>query len=304
MNSDPQMVDIIPPEPIRRKKRGPKTQKGRLAVVDNAVRHGLTSREPTMPGEDPAEWAAFRQSIIDDRDPSGAVEEELCDRIATLFWRLRRVAPYEAETVAIARDSVEADYQKLHQWNWGDEPPEKHLIAENEACAEAASILGVTGDPGRALSNEAAREFVAAITDGDEDLGSQELPGFEGVEGLPGGIFSVPPDEWSIASVNCALVALAEVEEIPLANYIQQIYNRLQARIRGRDEAIARYHEQKTIMARRSLIPAPMIMISLSKYESHLNRQLAQALAHLDSLQSRRHGTPIPTQVVHFSTGS
>ncbi len=76
---------------------GPKTTAGKKNSRLNALSHGLTSSlAPVIPGEDPAEYAAFCSRIRAEWDPSGALEEEFVLEIASLHWRLRRIAALEA----------------------------------------------------------------------------------------------------------------------------------------------------------------------------------------------------------------
>jgi|CXWL01.1.fsa_nt_gi hypothetical protein len=288
--------ELVPSHLSRKGKRGPKNT---AAIAANAITHGLTSREVVIPGlEDPGEFAAFRQRLIDDRAPVGAVEEAICERIAELMWRLRRIAPYEAQLVTIARDMVAADYQKLHSWTYGrDTLPEEFLLAENAAAEEAADAIGRSGEPHTVVSEAAGHEFAAVLVDEDEDLADEPLPGFEE------GIRSIPEDEWSIGVMSAAIRNMAGYLEKDVTDFALLLHERLRARIENRAQDIEKFLLQKDVMSRERQMPPPQQLLNLSKYEAHLGRQLAQSLTQLESLQARRNGRPIPTQVVHFSTG-
>ena len=56
-----------------------------------ALKHGLTAERALFPGEDPAEYAAFRDRLMSELAPEGALEAALVDRLASTLWRLRRV---------------------------------------------------------------------------------------------------------------------------------------------------------------------------------------------------------------------
>jgi hypothetical protein len=76
----------------------------------NAVKHGLRSDAPVIPGvEDFDEWDQFRDGIIASYDPSGELELELARRIALLLWRLRRAARYETEATVRFLDEIPDD---------------------------------------------------------------------------------------------------------------------------------------------------------------------------------------------------
>lgn len=85
----------------RRALRGPKTPEGKARVRLNAVRHGLCASSPVIPDVERAQdWEAHRAAVLEDRAPVGYLETLLAERIASVFWRLNRVAPYEAAQTA------------------------------------------------------------------------------------------------------------------------------------------------------------------------------------------------------------
>jgi hypothetical protein len=83
-----------------RPRRGPKTAAGKARVGLNAITHGIASARLVVPGESATEWELSRQGIVDALAPAGPVELALAERVATAFWRLRRVAAYEAAAIA------------------------------------------------------------------------------------------------------------------------------------------------------------------------------------------------------------
>ena len=57
----------------------------------NAVKHGMTSLQPTMlPGENEEEFWKLYQSISDTFLPQNIAEQRLAEQITLCFWRLRR----------------------------------------------------------------------------------------------------------------------------------------------------------------------------------------------------------------------
>ncbi len=81
---------------------GPTTEAGRARSSMNALKHGLTARDVTLDEAEARKFGAFRDDIVRDLAPVGALEEELAQRIATCSWRLRRVLHLEAEIAAVA----------------------------------------------------------------------------------------------------------------------------------------------------------------------------------------------------------
>ena len=65
----------------------------------NAVAHGLTSRHVLLPWEDPAEFEALRDALIDEHQPKGPTEQHLVDQLSALFWRQQRVLQAECAEI-------------------------------------------------------------------------------------------------------------------------------------------------------------------------------------------------------------
>src|SRR5687768_10578298 len=71
----------------------------------NGTQHGLTSKQTVLPGEDPAEYAAFATGMTADLAPVSALERVLAERIVAAAWRLRRFTRIET---AFFNNRVEA----------------------------------------------------------------------------------------------------------------------------------------------------------------------------------------------------
>jgi hypothetical protein len=77
----------------------------------NAVRHGALSETPVLPlVEREEDWQEHRQRIFDALRPRDGLEENLVERVAVLFWRLRRVIRYEREATIASQLKVGEDY--------------------------------------------------------------------------------------------------------------------------------------------------------------------------------------------------
>jgi hypothetical protein len=68
----------------------------------NATRHGLSATSVVVIRgvEDEAEYEALVADVIADLKPIGAVERLLAERVAQLWWRLRRVLRFETERLS------------------------------------------------------------------------------------------------------------------------------------------------------------------------------------------------------------
>ena len=71
------------------KSTGPKTDEGKAAVSQNAVKHGLFA-ESVIKGENEADYEAFHDNFLAELAPAGAVELMLAERAVNLSWRLKR----------------------------------------------------------------------------------------------------------------------------------------------------------------------------------------------------------------------
>jgi hypothetical protein len=99
-NAGSTMTTIRKAEANRRnaqRSSGPTTAAGRRISSKNALKHGLTAREVTVDEAEAKNFAAFRDDLVADRAPVGALEEQLVEEIAICSWRLRRVYRLEVD---------------------------------------------------------------------------------------------------------------------------------------------------------------------------------------------------------------
>jgi hypothetical protein len=79
-----------------RKSTGPKTDEGKAAVSQNAIKHGIFA-ESVIQGENEADYEAFHDQFLAEMVPVGTVESMLAERIVSLWWRLRRAERMQNE---------------------------------------------------------------------------------------------------------------------------------------------------------------------------------------------------------------
>jgi hypothetical protein len=75
---------------------GPKTETGKAASSQNALKHGLTARTVLLPGEDEAAWRQMCEGMFQCFAPSCASEKELIQFLCDTQWRLQRCGRIEA----------------------------------------------------------------------------------------------------------------------------------------------------------------------------------------------------------------
>jgi len=91
---------------------GPRSPEGKAVVKNNAVKHGLYTadiilRSPHL-SEDPRQYQNLLDSLIEELNPQGVIQQHLVIKIANIMWRYRRVV--NAETSRINRQLETAAY--------------------------------------------------------------------------------------------------------------------------------------------------------------------------------------------------
>jgi hypothetical protein len=81
-----------------KKSTGPKTDEGKAAVSQNAVKNGLFTGS-IITGETEAEYAAFHGEVLAELDPRGVMELLLAERVVSLWWRLIRAERMQNQAI-------------------------------------------------------------------------------------------------------------------------------------------------------------------------------------------------------------
>jgi len=99
---------------------GPRTNEGKQRCSQNHLKHGLRSRHPVIPGEDPAEYQHKLETLRADIRPLNALDDDLVEQIADTSWRLKRLSHIEAaidrrriETAAGNKANIGKDDQQI-----------------------------------------------------------------------------------------------------------------------------------------------------------------------------------------------
>jgi hypothetical protein len=130
------------------KSTGPKTEAGKQKSSLNALRHGLTGQTVVLPSEDLAAYERFTQNFHDDFKPSGALEIQLVQSLASQAWRLNRAEALETNLLTLG----------LHRHA-------ESFVTENAQVHDALAIAAALGEQTKALStlslhqNRIARTF-------------------------------------------------------------------------------------------------------------------------------------------------
>ncbi len=148
---------------------GPRTPSGKAITRRNAVRHGVLSSLPVVPGlERREDWEAHHAGVLASLAPEGHIETVLAERVALQLWRLHRVARYEALSIVTAQQAVEGEViQQLRGGPAGHPPPAVQLeTVEQQLAAQRERLrpfqqFPLMGDE-VPLSGEEAEALIAA----------------------------------------------------------------------------------------------------------------------------------------------
>ena len=98
------------------KSTGPRTNEGRAAVSQNAVQHGLLTRQNVISSESQADFDLYRERMLAELAPASPMESMLAERIVTLSWRLKRAGRIQNQAIdALNADNTSGPLAKLTQ---------------------------------------------------------------------------------------------------------------------------------------------------------------------------------------------
>jgi hypothetical protein len=313
---------------------GPNTPAGKARAGRNALRHGLGSLLPILPGERAEEWEAHRAGIFASLAPVGALEENLANRVALSLWRLGRVAAYETAVTAVGLELAEEKLRPrepaggldgalsdLRESN-GTLPPEAALpkalkelqdkrqeLKEGKETLDLLERLPDLPDETPVDGDDAWAVFSGLMEALPEDA---DLPDVEGAD-FPASL-GVPKEDadeayewdgWTAGMVAKGLALLAReagwdqgallAKAVGKQRKQQQDGRREVKELGAKVKALRRQVEIKADRLRRQrILPDGETLQKVSRYEAHVSRQLYQALHELQRLQAARAGQVVP----------
>jgi hypothetical protein len=325
------MSALVKPEAPRAKRTpatGPKTARGKSVAKLNAVTHGLRSLSPVLPDECPEDWTTHRTGTVAALAPVGTLETELAERVALLTWRLRRVVRYETAVTtadmeaAVAQLRGENDEQNLlyfaHPGHRSNAPTYASVRKELDAARTGAESFGEFRDQLTRLRGLAAerpvtgdeacdllREVGGYAPDGNERYIDTDDDEFLAGIGVPADRRADPAgwDGWTAGVVRAGVAAVAAASGLGASDLIDRAVAgadrfarenlrkvpRLEALLEHKAEQIA---GPEQAARGKALLPPSDVLDKLTRYESHLNKQLTQTLHTLERLRAIRDGSP------------
>jgi hypothetical protein len=264
---------------------GPRTAEGRAIVSGNAIRHGLLSWKPVIPGLENAEdWETHLDRTLDSLAPVGYAETLLAERAALLLWRLGRVARYERETTSIALENTEARKQPK-------------LEEAEQSVAEAQAVVTLT-EGLRTLPLETELDGAAAARLLEKAAEATELDIYE-MRGWPSYVNdnTLEDLDWTAARLLEYVQIVAKKAKRDSDDLLSQVADdardTLEHAQEKREKLLAAHDRERRSM----LLPDTLTLEKLSRYETTLERSLYKALHELERWRAARDGQTVPPPV-------
>jgi len=264
---------------------GPRTTEGRAIVSGNAIRHGLLSWKPVIPGLENAEdWKTHLDRTLDSLAPVGYAETLLAERAALLLWRLGRVARYEREATAIALENAEVRKQPK-------------LEEAEQSVAEAQAVVTLM-EGLRTLPPETELDGAAAARLLEKTAEAAELDIYE-MRGWPAYVNDSTLEDlhWTAARLLECVQIVAKKAKRDSDDLLNQLADDARDTLRHaqeKREKLLAVHDRER---RSMLLPDTLTLEKLSRYETTLERSLFKALHELERWQAARDGQTVPLPV-------
>ncbi len=280
---------------------GPRTAAGKAVARLNRVAHGMDASTPVIPSESTAEWEAHRAGIAEALAATNALEAELVDRIALLLWRLRRVVRYETAVVAIEQESVveaivtESDPDDLLALlSERKETFAERLAANGRALAVASHRLQVLdGWNNQEDDWDLASVDVVALLEAVAEQGEIDLRRVR-FAGVPKGVDIDAFEGWTVDAVQQSLDVIARSARTDLADLLAEAREATDEEVRSLTTVRERLMQRMDRLRTQRILPDNATLEKITRYESHLHRQLLNTLHELEALQARRQGAISP----------
>ena len=288
-----QATDADPSQPsLVRKSTGPRTVRGKQRSKYNATKYAIFSRVALLESEPRSELNSILEGLKEYFYPRGAPEGILVDKLATLFWRYRRLLI--AEAAEIRKRVAFPDFDKEN------ESSKFIRVLIEEEDAEDTGLMSRIADP-EVLEKclGLLRDLKAGIKrsgfDGSRDSAIlTKLYGKCDTENEKGTLFERYPI--SLSPANCSGEERQQNGSSP-----EQCANSFLRELEEEIERLERYEsiESKRMESEtlRQYVPDSSQPDRLLRYESSLERNIDRTLSQLERLQRMRAGQPVPPEL-------
>jgi hypothetical protein len=280
---------------------GPNTREGKEIARWNAIRHGIRSPAPVVPGVEKAEeWEDHRDGVLDSLSPVGHLEFVLAERVALLTWRLHRVTRYETESIALFQEKAEDDLARKRRFESGPDHPEAvrgnaksdsedhRLLKRFAKMEEDKRLSSFDAD----LVIWSAVECADKVAEGEVD--PEELLESVSVSGLPDNDSWEGYKGWTAGLVRAVIEKVAQATDEEPEELLEAAIRSAQWKAERSKLEAEKVERDLRNMARERLLPDETTLEKVGRYEAHLSRGLYKALHELEALQARRTGGAAP----------
>jgi hypothetical protein len=272
---------------------GPRTAIGKERSKRNAVKYGIFAKEVLLPNEQKTEFGALLEGLRNDRLPQGTLENLLVEKLASLFWRYKRMLGAE-------RGEIQLE-ETMHS-----------LDEDTRECREAAELLD--SEEGRTapliLRHDnrvvVARcvEMLRALKDMVEVRGSEPKFDLDILKRVYGDLAIFTQTVPSIVMYGLwayeysrgdhqrpeTLAHLAEAKAKFLIALDKEISEYKSWLLQNEETSILR--EARESVCRQ--VPVPQKLDRLLRYSASLERDIDRTLNQLERVQRIRRGQPAP----------
>lgn len=286
--------------PPTRKSTGPRTSAGKERSKHNATKHGIFSNVALLSNESRSEFDSLLSGLQNDFKPDGTLENVLVEKLASLFWRSRRLIVAETADIQKAITFLESDeterqnkaahevYRRFHETN---------CLTNNAGLIQRIDLPRIVE---RCV--ELLQELKSDIQmDGFDPASDQVI--LTKVYGNGQHLASTLVETYKIWSrtAQCSnqdrkksgCSSPEECKEIFLAALEEQ----LQHLRRCKEASASVSSERMRLEALRQNVPDSHQLDRLLRYEASLERSIDRTLVQLERIQRMRLGQPVSSPI-------
>jgi len=253
----------------------PQATTGNYATVRfNALKHGVLSRHVVLPHEDRAEYDVLLAALVMEHQPGGATELHLIEELAGILWRKRRVLM--AEGASINRSLKALTVTEVNSPIPAAVPFERGLSSKG---TDLPDLLTATTE-----------EIAERWRDAELDLKATQKAaailrkgGMGAYEKARRALVAESRDWWDQHVEEEEHEATADGLATFIRETLEPICIRMEKEVRYQPEIKAQTLGEGLQAGR---------LLSLNRYESHLDRKFERTLAMLIKLKQLRGGNP------------
>ncbi|MFC1475783.1 hypothetical protein ACFLQW_02125 [Candidatus Zixiibacteriota bacterium] len=278
------------------KSTGPKSLKGKQLVKWNALKHGLLSQAVIINDgsgqEEKQEFDRLHHQLRQELAPTGTIEEMLVERIATCYWRLRRVLTAEVGEIRKILDWADRGptLERVKKFNF----EMKYIELDSFRDALMDNVCGV-------------EYFISSIDSALEELANSGKLERETCQKL---VTRLGHDEGSCMWWVTAFYSMAvngpldgdKPDDVPAPEKCWEGVKELLQKEKKRLEFILGFQKKREEWAddagyKAAHLPDKATVDKILRYETSIERQMYRALNQLERLQRQRKGDLVPAPV-------